>query len=1242
MVQFRVRLKMAPPKWLLIFLAPFSLLFVVVVAATATAAAEGHLLFLEDRSFEARSRVWVSYLEQQLAKRHDLLEAYSVERKRARIDVRLDMKIELGQNGTVNREATSGTYFIDMEAPQAILFHDRNLDTCWRVEQPVGVIRGIGVNLIDSLESRVAPEHIIGPARIIYQVARSRQRLKFVRSTQIRNIPALRYDFNITSKAGLKVEFAVYFRQGDDIQSPTTFPLRAAFVSALKEVAVDFASVRILDADHLDLAQREPLGSGSLKSFDRFTFSPLRSCSTWLQDKALDLLARKGSNPSLKFSFRARVEYFSEAGRQAAQVVGHQTDLFVAYDSNLHSMRVDTSDPQTGDELSRQIHNFKLARSYHVSRPRKSINPIDGLLDLDSRTSDCALSSLPEDGAGNNSAEYTLGQLLTGVERLIPLGWAEVRGIEARVFEASSSDVPFWLETPVVYQLGANLEPRIRWPEAKNQATLTSLLYFVNGPMDEPHLLMLEIFHKNSAYSQLIDNRRAVMIHDFRWQLAASPTGDRASELFSLKDDCVSKADGGHEEVGSVELLLERSSKGEHLERSDWIWVASFREQALLGALQESLELAAPMVHDLETRLVSSSAPRQPERLYVTFRNAKHLSRLPRLILLGQGRLRKDFQLDHYPVHSFQACFMLVVHLELDIYFAYSAARRLCLVNPAAIDYSRPAAALNSQPDGFELLEGRPLEVYRVHGAVDFANARRGEWTRSNSHYGGHFRWLDRRIKLTFDRPETSVFFTIKRLDVKPSVGTLAGNSSDQVDDAILGFGLDLLDAENNRPVDAATSQQCQARCLSEPECESYSTCERNFRQTCTLSRLSFRSVRLLHQPGSSRGQKVGLEVGDRRVDLVQQAGCSIRNRKYVDFFELQPGRVQVPLLGTSLEQVVGLEGCAGACARRNIKLLGHEGVDSEGSEGATATGGSRRGPMDLRQFRRIVTESVCFDFMYFDWAEVDRLESAKRRKFIERLYPEAGDELEREERFKSGAGGGFCLRDERMELESADWLEPRRYHFKATYLFEETPNLGLLASEKGQAEAEAYQRVRSGEPAEERHVETMRAFVGRGENSQVVVSSERTNCAMLCLTQTVNPWPACRSFDIAIEQVNGQMLVRCRLNSVTLSELLARGRHELLLLSNSTGARMWHYEPRAGLVSASSSLFARIELGGGEMSLRPPVALGPFGVSAVVLFALISGLTLSLSLRERITRTRAQRSVSSSSFASSVELSPM
>lgn len=1255
---------------------------------------------LEGKSFTIKSKVVVVYSNDSPRRESLLDESYSQEQRRAKIKYYI-----MERASAKNRKGryTTGVFYLDTIRSMSAVLDETNLSAMTATTDDFYEVIGLGkLDIYDELD---APDYVVGPARLLFFLSNRREKQQLVELNyivEVSNMKCLKYTLFHNTKSGEKLKFTIYYSELALASDPQSFPVQVIieFLDAGRElfdIIIDYSPIESVISPYSILPNSKQHHRVQL---DWFTFNPMRGFSSLFGSTHQGDIFAKIPSSTAKFSFKAVVEREN----------GAKSTRFVAFDAKLDTLvqRPKWSDTSTSG-LTQLVFNFKLNRMYHiVTRMPNSRTVVDRVLRLSQKDMDddadgvsdntqCVVSKiLPNFNMGSPVRPLSIGKILVGANKFVYLGHARVRGIPALVYEVSEASLPFWLDHNLVYK---NAEPGTSPPEAQRslyhaideksgESSTTVLLFMEDGSTTEPNLLMLEVFIWDLKYNYLID-KQTVHFYDFKWELDYD--GNPAS-LFSLQDLCSSGL--GKNQYALVKLLLERDGSSSIYKETDSYSVGADRagtNLALLASLQENLKLPAPMIYDMSWHIaegVSKTIDNGKHLLLATsFRMAEHVDNLVELVYLGHGVLnyrKRKQDAGLYTLHTTRTvagCYFLAAHRRKNVFFAYEPVMHDCYVDLSPIEDD----SKDYPPHFLELPEGN-MEVYRVNHVQDVGKVGSDSWMQdiyqaASQLHANQASLIGTTMLLLDVTPDHgSLEFVVKQAEVDersvkasaPSKGN--DNSQDLTSDRIDGFGLvakgdlsrrigptpinvdhwKLTDLKEGDQSAAISREQCEAACLRDSTCRSYSVCIEESELKCVISKASFKSPDVIKQLSIDQKSKISLnrnvqvKLDDGQVvELNKHPNCELNNVAFLNHF-FKPKVVRNTFTNRYIYPVKDQEDCAEMCIRQSIDLLREdiahhiESAQSVFDRDSSSSGDYGRLRTLLAEHRQ-ATKQICRTFFYIDKARMLNFPKDLADRIQDYVVRDESNESDRHLIGLANKDHGFCVmvdpvhkKDGQATDQStskvSEYIDIEMYSFKFDLFYEKQYGVRLLGTKMDglQIEAQKLATLESREITDE-HLSALKTFVQDGQNSQDMIQATASKCATVCFLQTWGPWPACRSFDIVMENVNKSPYTKCYLNSITLQQAITTQR--LDLIDDSSESQAWHYEPRQGFVVDESNLAGNLKLSELSSSLiRSSAAIKlNFPISLLVaMVAIASGLYAGLQVSKayidrRISPTRIE-----------------
>lgn len=1056
-----------------------------------------------------------------------LEENYSHEQSRAKVN--FELKTRSLNEKLVNLRPNWGNYYFDSTSSASLIFNGNNLK-CEQFDrkQFLDMLFLYLPELYDfDSPVRFAPNHIVGAARLIFFIMKHRHELVLKKANdntlKIRNIPAELFKLTYqTRDSKVELEFSVFFSSTDlKADSKSALPIQIMVDNRHNEdlIIIDYRSIEILSSDNNQqyyTAQLFRTSSGV--QFDPFVFEPISGCSKALSPNVEEDLFKEYVRDTVKFSFRAEIEMklpSSDDKSVSPNIVLIKT--FVAYDAKLNSMVYDVlgssvvADVRKISGIRKQIFNFNQNRMYHtVERVQNSDNYLDKILQVsrenilgesfDARTDtmQCVVAKIFADQVSTDA--ISIGKLLLGADKFVYLGKAQVREIDALVYEVSHADsAPFWLDQPVQYKTSSG-EYKTRMPNSKRgDSKLNILAYF--GARDKQHpLLLLELYQVDMINLSIFD-KQTIHIYDFSWDLNyQAPNGEMIQDLFSMEDRCSNNL--GKNQYPRIELMLENKDFVDfELDSSNKLEVPAVRALALQASLQETFKLPATMIFDIETKLFKNQQSVVSLMLLASFRVAEHYDVLAELTYIGRGEPYLLYRGEHVETRarSFQGCFFQAAHIRgANVYFGYDSIQQVCAIDlvPVAKKIVKngkempPAFVIfEKDDDSGGSVSGMNMEIYRTNHVVDkfidLGFAKR--WLDSLAIQKNKLKLLGTEMVLkdVIDCSNSVEMSSMKfkivgayidESSYKTSSKMQISNNSDQEEsdkaskilqnDQIVGFGYsyddkgkytdnDLVKLMLPLRADAIelTQDQCETACLTDYDCKSYSVCIFAGKVQCLLSKISIKAPSIFEQVMKNINSKeIDLRIEEPRKDstqkaqkvstvkLVKYANCEIRGKNFLNLFR-KPEQVRHIFTNRRVLPVDSENDCAELCFTRNIQLM----RDETGSP-MNKKLNSNHGQITNEEIIGLVDKhydlarKVCKAFLYLNLMNVRGSDGELDSKLKERILPKDLDKL-------NSWTKGYCIvGDQTNDLEREELRQNKMLNENFEESIDNVKNIGISA----------------------------------------------------------------------------------------------------------------------------------------------------------------------------------------------------
>lgn len=1104
----------------------------------------------------------------------------------------------------------------------------------------------LDLNPVNRAQMSKSDFDVIGPSQILFFLDKHRD--QFTKSNEsdlmVRNTPCVMYDFHYSDKLNYRAEYSVLYGTESLRLSQYQVPLQVIVKSPnyddriiiydfiLKDNLLDTPKIDFLESDFDETAK-----------YDQFSIKPAVGCAKFIPSRS-DRIFKLGTNRS-SFSFRSRIKlpYTNEVNMYS-----------VAYEDDIMSLRVDKF---SEDAPSTTITEFYSGRIYHIVKSANSFIFRGQYEGSSKETASCVVAE--SQSARNQSIPIGLGRMLAGTSEFMYLGRARVRGVEAQAYEAYNSSWPLWFEHPVVYhKTSLNLtsdQLSMRQINSENFVLNTVIFMAVGDQVDQDdQLLQIEIHRMLD--SKIID-KITVQVFDFSWQLPArSPSGELVENYFALADLCPAlSTENNH--YGRVDIVGVANQLNPASGSTEWLNIIPNRNLALLKLFQAFFSLPITMIYDLESRVLgaaSSKTLQQSLSLAASFRLAEHERKLAKLTFLGMCESAHDFHDKLLTLFgTFEDCFFLAAHHKMTTFFAYSPRTNKCQIDS---DMSGNRGGYSNSSIAFLVFVDATMELYRINHEEDKSLASYDHIT-SFAHGQDRLDYLNKKNGFSLvDRKYGSINFNIESLEVSESQQKNFYQIDDQMQpdtNKFIGFGLVELDRQNKRVFPELLTannwalitdlnsledkhsdmsfEQCQAACLFDFGCESFSVCVKQAHVECIVSTVSFRDLNLVKQLIEARkdtfklNQLVSLKTTEAEaIQVKKYPNCEIHNKIYLDYFD-QPAKIKQKLTNRLIYPVSGREHCAQLCLNQTLSLLKETSADDISVDILKNPNSDPETINEAVKRHRKSLEDICKAILYLDKSKLLTMSEIIQETILNHVVAQPHDRQT----------DGYCVVNDELSILDRDRLDKdgtsdsvainddillERYQFKFESLYNKQYGFKLRASAHKNEEDAIFMNLKS-----QAHVSSkldyaiVTSFIERGDNNQDYVYADESKCAQICFMQMGGLWPACRSFDLIIVPRSDKTVTICLLNSITLKQTRLMERFDLIenvpSIGNKTGARVWHFEPKSGFVSTNFDRESRLWLAYTGLTGALGSELGPFWVFCIALLAFTSGLMLGIKI---------------------------
>jgi hypothetical protein len=1057
------------------------------------------------------------------------------------------------------------------------------------------------------------PEYFMGMSRLLLIFDANRDKMKSISMKRIRDIQALRYDLNINLGA-LEVAVSAYLADGALRWSGSELPLRIWFKTKKH-------GLMMVDYYRVD----ELAGGGPTLENLNYYVNPLT--------------VQLGLGCSVNSTVQETVSTFHEIYSMEIELtMSARRREFLAYDGIQEVFRRDVLDSNDRLFSTKTIFDGRRLLRFNVNQVQPVGRRALAVSDESAEQGECVMAP---HWVG---ASYSLLKL-----DFVKMGTGIVRGLDVIIYEHVSDTPPEIFMPPARYTIVRNdkkLESRSVAIDlgAFNGTTSFSTIYYITRPIPGElasvgRLLRVDVMSAGRLLEQ-------INIFNFAWYLRDAPNGDKQENLFSLPASCYESIEPT---TGITALKLELGYKsstssmiGTQLSNK-LVSSVPVRTNALMrGLIQAVPILSATRVLDIESVIHDSHKDGgAPFKIYANVKLALgHRTDCLQLPILAVRVIVQQGQRPNSRASSYEECF-------------YEAARKsrhgqqllFAFIDNACYIDSEPIYEINHQADGSNTYEFTYSNVFRMTRSPSFGHlamriestspAHSEQITSNEIETNVYDSLTDKMLILPVKDPtHPSLLFESLLFDIQ-SIKMLELSSAGHTNEHLEGLGLINGRALKSSEEQVVNQASCQAACMIDLGCRSYSVCTRGLAAECRLSDINFNDANLLAQlklnrkrAKDARQHQVSFNFqpldastqeqpisGDkqRHVELFVDKRCQIHTKQSLDMFTWLQNGVLTSLKKKTLIEVDSKEECAELCLRSNMEYF----VQSENLfDGKTLN----TNEIKKRYFKALKTWCSTFRYLNLKASSVRNQHGLnKYSKDGLCMLPES--KRDRSEANRARAG------DEESDEAANVLFEMDVYEFKYVNLYEARPNTMILAYGQNSTD--------TNEPSNRK----MFAHMGSLEK-----------CARACFVQTTELDPYCKSFEFVRKPIprsdeshnRSRVMTECSFNSMNIDDTIKAGLYDKIVVNkvDPTIVSLNHYELHGAYLN-STHFMEKFT----ETNQRPQETSGRYGpvlTIAIIIMALISGIFIGSyaqpSLMKRIATSQGATSIKRRRFSNGSE----
>lgn len=1063
--------------------------------------------------------------------------------------------------------------------------HKGNLDFVY-----VHIFHKMKISALYKLINDLDLGYFIGMSNFILLLEQNKDDLQLFNSTElIRNHAVKKYMLSldleeISEKAVMQIYYGL-----DALDATSSIPLSIwiQYVYSGEKVRIDFFEYKEFNSKiNLDSMIIEDV------SLDKFSIPIGINCSRHL-NAPVDAanLYQQYNMGLIRLSFEAQVYMANQA---------KTLDYFVAYDGFTENSRVDTVD----HKLSRRTKNvldFRLNRRYIISDQNnhrffdKSL-----MIDLEwsrvERDRNCAIVQfMTANEVQNRNSYLKLPTFLFGGEHFYFMGWATVKGLRVKVYEAYTDSLPFWLDLPIKHIDDKGSSTHFR-PSVGNHFNV--IIYLTDGTVrDSLKPMRMEIYDLIDLYKRGYPKLVAsVNFVNYLWNLNKYPDGDSIGELFSLREDC-------SDHFNMINLKMKSDKK-----RLEWIEEGNDRNDALMITMTRALNIQTAMISNLESKWVDGYGGFM---IAINFEFGKQIEYLYKIESLGRANIDPSATgVYEFKTSTIESCLFVLGQMKRPSINYYSFEQNLCLIDLNLLHNNRNL----KDSKVFRKDEQGSGELYRIQSIFDADLKETNAWVDDEIARRSKINKLliiknielDGKIQ-SIDSDEMRM--KIKEIHVKEANKNTRGESKSYTSsNKIRGFRFLSADKDKTHywqyksgsDDKTMSREECQTACLTSFNCKASSYCLRMSGVECTLT------------SDSNLVESQSVE-GEMQKQSIEDPRCDIYFKSFTSQFKKQ-SLVSMNVQSMDLVPVESAESCAGLCFVHNIRFVNSSLTLSRHFRDLLDSG---QGDVikilsDLRTKFEIQMKEFCLAFGFFSSMSLD----GEQEILLEtKLLPIADTNQHKNFCFLKYANQNTNIdgASDPIGIISVDY-----YSFDFLSLYKKSYDI-RLPSKLSLEEQTAWDLFLYGSNVE--NGELLSKAVLAKKNFKNYVNDDVASCAHLCFTQFEKLWPICQSFDMVYSYADGDLKhASCFYNSLTSDQV----GHEY----NDEDSKSVHYELKFNFQNLNSHGISDDEYvedyDSDSISCETDdkynrvAGLGGFFVTLIIVLGLVSGSFLGVKLAKQ------------------------
>lgn len=984
--------------------------------------------------------------------------------------------------------------------------------------------------------------HVIGPSRLLFIIADRIDDLKLISNNgnnfTVRNIPAVEYQININGPYSSTVQVYYDKTNFDEKNLSNLMPLEIKLICPGQLVlTIEYFNYKLThessyQLNSFSINNAYALIESNEYMIDMFSFPISLNCSEFMMNNSnndkeeqltgqIDLFDNINLN-NVKLSFTIETEH---------TFVDRASKYYIAYDSKLDMLRVDYIQQEEDRthlkqhrSITSHILDFKINRRYVLVDKNNLIDTLDFEinnnnvnnndpsieLDLTNKETHCSITYIepPDITKEAIDIKLDLSKFLFGASKFVYMGLAQIRGLEVKVYEAYSKQMPQWIIPAIVFRdLNNNFNLRkggstMREDPADNLVVNYNIIIYVAHNDEQTHQsfkpILIELYNMKIDKTSLFRKSLIGKFYNFVWDINDAKT-------FEIYDSCISQDYNRRVKsniIYKLNVLLEETWNDENDYLSETynnnhnkLKIAKKRDELLVVALTNEIKLHRSSLYNFESKLLQYKRDdNNINAIECSLDFLEHPKEMFDIQFIGNAQINEKHLGDARVTfsRSLYECLWFIDSSDsntLDnyetnqpsiyIFFYESYRNSFCFVVTDLIIEEQNDNRLKYKSDLITLNRHGPGELYKIEKYCDYSIT-----VHDNNNFLFNKHIIDKTIILNEmnneEGEEFLIEYKIKRFHIKPIYYDSRENNN-KLPTIYSGFKYStsieneycwLVEGENYHDEDDTETieesfmsfDQCYAYCLSNLDCKSFSYCIKSINSACILSKFNIRTslfeneMQLFKELSKKHRKKVPLKrIFNEQIEIISDARCEIHSKSYFNLF-ISSGFLKTTLKGHRVFPVLEEENCAQMCFERSLQSIQasikiNKEIELLLNDEINSSTDSSRIEKLHKEYQWIISK-FCRNFLYIDESllEDEKQKMAIKQKIVVTSFKNSTKQ----------SHNGYCILEgdnNSIELDK-ELFNLNYYKFDFSSLYEKQFNIRLQQSPLDKDEYEAFMYI--------------------------------------------------------------------------------------------------------------------------------------------------------------------------------------